>query len=95
MDAMCQDGKKPKYTTVYRVQAWFLGRSRDTWKQKYKALKVHAKRMQNCVNDVKRSRESWRKQAEELKAENAALREQAALKKDGERDTERAGAAAR
>jgi predicted nuclease with TOPRIM domain len=82
MDATSQDGKK-RYTTVHRVQAWFLQRSRDNWKQKYKDLKTHAKRLQNRVNDVSRSRESWRKRVEELEAENAALREQAALKKYG------------
>lgn len=81
MDASSQDGKKKEYVTVHRVQAWFLGRSRDNWKQKYKKVKAHAKRLQNRVNDVTRSRESWRRQVEELKAENAALREQAALKK--------------
>jgi len=86
MEAIGQDGSKLKYTTAHRVQAWFLGRSRDNWKEKYKRLKVHAKRMLNRVNDVTRSRESWRRQAEELKAENAALREQVAFKKYRQRD---------
>jgi uncharacterized protein YlxW (UPF0749 family) len=81
MDAISQDGVGRKYTTVHRVQAWFLGRSRDNWRQKYKQLKVHAKRLQNRVNDVTRSRQSWRERVEALEAENAALREQAALKK--------------
>jgi DNA-binding transcriptional regulator GbsR (MarR family) len=86
MDAMSQDGNKKQYTTSKRVQAWFLGLSRDRWKRKCKKLKVQAKRLQNRVNDVTRSRERWRGQVEELKAEVAALREQAALKKDGLRD---------
>jgi predicted nucleic acid-binding Zn-ribbon protein len=86
MDATSQDGGKKKYTTTQRVQVWFLGRSRDNWKRKYKQLKVQAKRLQNRVNDVSRSRESWREQVERLEAENAALREQAALKKNGSRD---------
>lgn len=81
MDAASQDGKGRKYTTPRWVQAWFLQRSRDKWKAKYKQLKAEAKRLQNRVNDVTRSREKWRGQAEELEAENAALREQAALKK--------------
>lgn len=81
MDATSQDGKK-KYTTIHRVQAWFLQRSRDNWKQKYKDLKIRAKRLQNRVNDVSRSREGWRKRVEELEAQNAVLRE-AALKKYG------------
>ena len=84
MDAVGQDGRTSKYKTVPRVQAWFLGRSRDKWKQKYKQLKADAKRLQNRVNDVTRSRESWRQRVERLEAENAALREQqAALKKGG------------
>ena len=82
MDAISQEGVGRKYTTVHRVQAWFLGRSRDNWKKKYKQLKFDAKRLRNRVNDVIRSRESWRRRVQELDAENAALREQAALKKE-------------
>jgi prefoldin subunit 5 len=55
-------------------------------------LKVEAKRLQNRVADVTKSREKWREQAEqmsrrvqELEAQNAALQKQAALKKDGPR----------
>jgi SMC interacting uncharacterized protein involved in chromosome segregation len=86
MDVLGQDGRTTKYKTVARVQAWFLGRSRDRWKQKYKRLKADAKRLQNRVNDMARSRASWRERAERSEAENAALREQqAALKKGGRR----------
>jgi hypothetical protein len=85
MDAISLDGKTRKYTTVHRVQAWFLGRSRDNWKNKYKKLKVHAKRLQNRVNDATRSRNGFRERVRVLEAENAALREQAALKKYGRR----------
>jgi len=83
-----QDGKTT-YTTPARVQAWFLGRSRARWKRKYQKLKVEAKRLQNRVNDVSKSREQWRDEARqlrqrvrELEAQNTALQEQA-LKKDG------------
>jgi chromosome segregation ATPase len=89
----CQDGRKAKkeYTTPRWVQVWFLGRSRSRWKQKYKNLKTEAKRLQNRVADVTKSREKWRSETEhlrqrvaELEAQNATLREQdAALKKDG------------
>lgn len=72
-----------KYTTPSWVQAWFLGRSRDNWKAKYKVLKAESKRLQNRVNDVTKSREHWRQQVRALHEENAALREQAALKKYG------------
>jgi len=86
MDATSQDGNKRKYTTRQGVQVWFLGRSRDNWKKKYKQLKVEAKRLQNRVNDVTRSRENWRKRAEELEARIAVPPEGAALKKSGPGD---------
>lgn len=92
MDVQEPDDKAPKYTTPHRVQVWFLSRSRKRWKQKYQDLKARAKCLQNRVNDVTKSRASWRDQAEqlqkqvrELTAQNAALHEQAAaLKKEGE-----------
>lgn len=91
MDAFGRDGEKPEYTTPHRVQAWFLQRSRDNWKKKYIEVKSDAKRLQNRVNDVTKSREHWRNETrqqsqriQELETENAALHEQlAALKKDG------------
>jgi uncharacterized coiled-coil DUF342 family protein len=92
MDVAVPEARPPKkYRTELRVQVWFLKKSRDKWKRKCQELKVVAKRLQNRVNDVTKSREKWRSQAEqyrqriqELEAENAALREQmAALKKDG------------
>ena len=91
MEATGSKDGKVKYKTPRWVQAWFLGRSRSRWKQKYKDLKVEAKRLQNRVADVTKSREKWREQTEqltqriqELEAQNAALQEQAAaLKKDG------------
>ena len=86
MDAINREGGKRHYTTPRWVQAWFLGRSRDKWKAKYKELKIQAKRLQNRANDVTHSRQKWRERAYELEAENAALREQAALKKSGHRD---------
>ena len=90
MSAVGQEGRQ-KYTTPARVQAWFLQRSREKWKQKYKDLKSNTKRLQNRVNDVTKSREHWREENEalskrlrELEADNAALQEQlAAFKKDG------------
>jgi predicted nuclease with TOPRIM domain len=84
MDATAgQDGRKKKYTTPRWVQVWFLQRSRDNWKRKYTELKAGEKRMKNRVHDVTASRESCKKRVVELEAENAALREQAALKKSG------------
>jgi hypothetical protein len=89
MDVHQTQDAKPKYKTPRWVQAWFLGRSRALWKLKYKDLKVEAKRLQNRVNDVTKSREKWRSEAEalaqrvrELEADNATL-QAAALKKHG------------
>lgn len=91
MDAPGPEHGKVKYKTPRWVQAWFLGRSRNRWKQKYKDLKVEAKRLQNRVADVTKSREKWRNETQELRrriqeleSQNAALQEQpAASKKDG------------
>src|SRR5215210_7532673 len=75
-----QDGK-PAYTTSKQVQAWFLRRSRDLWKNKYAELKVELKRFRQRVADIDRSRAHWRRQAEDavqpadaLQAENARLK---------------------
>ena len=91
MDVQRFDDCAVKYKTRRWVQVWFLGRSRARWKQKYKELKVEAKRLQNRVNDVTKSRAKWREEAEQLRQRNqeltdrnAALQEQAAaLKKEG------------
>lgn len=79
---------KKEYTTPARVQAWFLGRSRARWKRKYQELKIEAKRLQNRVNDVTKSREKWHEEAEqlrqrvqELEAQTAALAQQVAAQK--------------
>jgi chromosome segregation ATPase len=91
MDVSGPEDGQVRYTTPHRVQAWFLGRSRKRWKQKYKDLKVDAKRLQNRVADVTKSREKWRTETQELKrrvreleVQNAVLQQQAAAsKKDG------------
>ncbi len=91
MDASTAEDRQSKYKTSHRVQAWFLGRSRNRWKQKCRDLRVQTKRLQNRVADVTKSREKWRRETEQLQrrlqeveAQNAALQEQAAaLKKDG------------
>lgn len=93
MDAVGKHDGKRTYTTPRWVQVWFLQRSRDNWKRKYQALKADSKRLLNRVNDVSKSRAQWRREVERLAAENAALREQAALKKGGPVD--RASAAGR
>jgi chromosome segregation ATPase len=92
-----QDDEKVQYKTPRWVQVWFLRRSRSNWKKKYMKLKTEAKRMQNRVNDVGKSREKWRDDAKqleerlrELESENAVLHEKLeALKKDGQRTSPR------
>ncbi len=90
MDAAIGNAPNAEYTTPHRVQAWFLGRSRDRWKQKYMDLKAEAGRLQRRVADVGKSREKWRDEAEalrrrvqELEAQTVALQEQAAAFKKG------------
>jgi hypothetical protein len=72
---------KSAYTTSKQVQAWFLRRSRDLWKNKYAELKVELKRSRQRVADIDRSRAQWRRHADDarrqvegLQAENAPLR---------------------
>ena len=88
------DDNPVEYTSPAWAQRWFLKRSRDNWKKKYMTLKTDAKRLENRVNDVTKSREKWcaetkqlAERVQSLEAENAALQEQlAALKKDGHAD---------
>ncbi len=90
MDASTVESPKAQYTTPARVQAWFLGLSRDRWKRKYKDLKAEAGRLERRVADVTKSREKWRHETEELRqrvreleAQTVALQEQTTdLKKD-------------
>jgi hypothetical protein len=85
------DAHSVDYQSPPWAQRWFLKRSRDNWKEKYMALKSDAKRLENRVTDVTKSRAKWCAQTKHLaervqtlEAENAALQEQlAALKKDG------------
>jgi len=91
MDATNHDDQTVKYKSPPWAQRWFLQRSRENWKNKYMQVKTDAKRLENRVSDVSKSREKWREDAKqlservrELEAEIAALQEQlAAEKKDG------------
>ncbi len=71
------DGRRA-YTTTKQVQAWFLRKSRDLWKAKCQRRRADARRLAGQVADVTKSREKWRRRAEDLEAEVAALREQRA-----------------
>jgi chromosome segregation ATPase len=88
MDVSKQETGTVAYKSPRHAQVWFLSRSRRTWKNKYRELKVETKRLRNRVADTAKSREQWRREAEELRlrvreleAENGRLRESAQLKK--------------
>ena len=67
MSAIEEQYKSP----VRKLLAWFES-SRDSWKDKYAAVKLQLRKAENQVRAVESSRETWRKRAEA--AENA-LRE--------------------
>ena len=80
MVATSSENHPREFTSPPWVQRWFLQRSRDNWKQKYTHLKKDAKRLQNRVNDVTKSRQQWCEETkllnlrvQELEAANAAL----------------------
>ena len=51
---------------------WFFKKSRDNWKNKYKAAKATIKGHQNRVADVIKSRAQWKLAAERARAQLAA-----------------------
>jgi hypothetical protein len=59
-----QADNKPTYTTSKQVQAWFLGRSRDRWKNKATQKNAEIKRLRQRAGDVEASRADWRARAE-------------------------------
>jgi septal ring factor EnvC (AmiA/AmiB activator) len=65
-----------RFRSPPRVLASCFLRSRDNWKQKYKALKSELKRWQVRVHDVTQSRQQWREKAEAKERELAALQAQ-------------------
>jgi predicted nucleic acid-binding Zn-ribbon protein len=86
---------KKVYITPRWVQAWFLKRSRDNWKEKYMGIKKDSKRLHNRVNDVTKSREKWRQETlllrqrvAQLEAQTNQLQEELEAKKKGGPGTE-------
>jgi chromosome segregation ATPase len=75
----CQKEKQPAYTTSKQVQAWFLGRSRNRWKEKCAKLRAQAKRLRQRVADACKSRTAWRTEAEASRREAQELRTQNAV----------------
>jgi hypothetical protein len=65
---------KTTYKTSKQVQAWFLKRSRDRWKNKARQNNAELKRLRQRVADVEASRAHWRAQAESARHDIERLR---------------------
>jgi len=83
MEGDCSTKATVGYKSPKHAQIWFLGRSRRTWKNKYKLAKTEQKRLRNGLADVTKSRDAWRAKQEtadarlkQLEAESAALAKQ-------------------
>ena len=71
-----QPDEKRSYTTSKQVQAWFLGRRRDRWKNKAQQKNAELKRLRQRVADVEASRAHWRETAEAAQEEIERLQAQ-------------------
>jgi hypothetical protein len=87
MEALQQETPRATYKSPKHAQVWFLSRGRRAWKERCMEQKVELKRLRNRVADVCKSREKWRREAEEaqrrareLEAEIERLREAAPKK---------------
>jgi chromosome segregation ATPase len=78
-----QDGNKTSYTTSKQVQAWFLKRSRDRWKNKARRNNAELKRLRQRVADLEASRAHWRQQAETARHEIERLQPSIAERQAG------------
>ena len=58
------DNPLDNYRSRPKQLARWLLESRDTLREKYQGLKVELKRLKVRVNDVTKSRDNWRQQAE-------------------------------
>ncbi|HQT95874.1 MAG TPA: hypothetical protein PK435_14680 [Thermoanaerobaculaceae bacterium] len=76
METTAEGTREPKFRSPKRILVRFFQKSRDRWKEKYKAVKEELKKRSNEVADVRRSRQTWREKAEEAQAEVERLREQ-------------------
>jgi hypothetical protein len=52
---------------------WFFKKSRNNWKEKYRALKATAKGLKNQLAAVTKSRARWRSEAEQAAGRLTAL----------------------
>ena len=83
MDTTVEDIASQEFKSPLRKLVLFFQRSRDQWKAKHHALKYQEKIAQNQARAVEKSRDFWRKRAEEAEQESRRLTaEVAALKKN-------------
>ena len=61
---------------------WFFKKSRNNWKEKYRALKASVKGLKNQLAAVTRSREQWRAKAEAADRRAAAAEAEVADLRD-------------
>ena len=69
-------GENPleKYRSRPRQLARWLLMSRDALREKYQGLKVQLKRLKVRINDVTKSRDNWRQQAEASQLQVQAMK---------------------
>lgn len=58
-----------KYKSPISKVVSFLEKSRDNWKTKYSELMKRTRRLENQVRAVEASREKWRREANQARAE--------------------------
>jgi chromosome segregation ATPase len=92
MDATTELAGKPaceEYKSRPGALVWFFRKGRDRWKKKHQDLKATVKGFKNQVAAVTKSREQWRRKAEqaserisELEVEVAGLQAQLAVQEE-------------
>ncbi len=63
-----------KYSSPLRKLVKFFEQSRDNWKAKYVDAKKTIKLLQNQERRLTKSRDKWKQEVAQLKAENRALK---------------------
>jgi hypothetical protein len=80
MDAATPTLPAPAAESAYKSRPgaliWFFKKSRNNWKEKYRALKATVKGLKNQLAAVTASRARWRTQAEQAARRVAALEAQ-------------------
>lgn len=72
---------EPKFKSPVHKLVSFFQRSRNNWKNKYKAVKGDLRREQNQRRAVEKSRAQWRERAEDLRQQVRRLHQELADQK--------------